>query len=158
MYGEISISEIEILNAFSNLSSTAQKECKDYLHYLLCKQYKRELMSAIFHNQLLDNMLKSLLHIVERDDFNTNLIENRLKQINELYFGIFEKIHTKYSDLVDELDSSELVKDFGRNSFENISRACMTGNHILIRMEIVEFYESYFKLGKKKDARKIVAV
>lgn len=158
MFGDISKSEIELLNSFSNLSSSAQKECRDYMRYLLCKQYKRELMSAIFHNQLLNNLLQSLLHVVERDDFNIEQIENRIKQINELYYGIFEKIHTKYSELVDELDSSETVKDFGSNCFDNIKRACRTGNHVLIRMEIVEFYEAYFKLGQKKDARKIVAV
>ena len=158
MYGDITTSEIELLNAFSNLTSSAQKDFKDYMRYLLCKQYKRELMSAIFHNQLLHNLLQSLLHIVERDEFQIVQIENRLKQINELYFGIFEKIHNKYSDLVDGLDSSELVKEFGRNSFENIDRACKTGNRILIRLEIVDFYEGYYKLARKKDARKIVAV
>jgi len=158
MYGDITTSEIELLNAFSNLTSSAQKDFKDYMRYLLCKQYKRELMSAIFHNQLLHNLLQSLLHIVERDEFQIVQIENRLKQINELYFGIFEKIHHKYSDLVDGLDSSELVKEFGRNSFENIERACKTGNRILIRLEIIDFYEGYYKFAQKKDARKIVAV
>jgi hypothetical protein len=77
-----------------------------------------------------------MLHIVERDDFQIIQIENRLKQVNELYFGIFEKIHTKYSDLIDGLDSSELVREFGKNSFEHINRACKSGNRTLIRMEI----------------------
>ncbi|MDD3364180.1 MAG: hypothetical protein PHZ03_04310 [Syntrophomonas sp.] len=158
MFGDISTGDIELLNAFSNLTSSAQKDVKDYLRYLLCKQYKKELMTAIFHNQLLHSLMQSLLHIVERDEFQIQPIEKRLGQIKELYFGIFEKIHIKYSELVDGLDSSELVKEFGNNSFENINRACKTGNHILIRMEIVEFYEGYYKLARKKDARKIVAV
>ncbi len=158
MFGDISTAEIEILNAFSNLTSAAQKELKDYLRYLLCKQYKKELMTSIFHNQLLHSLLQSLLHIVERDEFQIQQIEKRMVQIKELYFGIFEKIHIKYSELVEGLDSSELVKDFGNNSFDNIIRACRCGNHSLIRLEIVEFYEGYYKLAQKKDARKIVAV
>jgi hypothetical protein len=81
-----------------------------------------------------------------------------MKQVYELYFGIFEKIHNKYSQLVDGLDSNELVKDFGRNSFGNIERACNSDNRSLIRLEIVEFYEGYYKLAHKKDCRIIVAV
>lgn len=158
MFGDISVGEIEILNAFSNLTSTAQKELKDYLRYLLSKQYKKELMAAIFHNQLLNSLLQGLLHIVERDEFQIQQIEKRMGQIRELYFSIFEKIHIKYTELVDGLDSCELVKDFGHNSFDNIDRACKCGNHNLIRLEIIEFYEGYNKLGQKKDARKIVAV
>jgi hypothetical protein len=158
MFSDISTGDIELINAYSNLTSSAQKDFKDYLRYLLCKQYKKELMAAIFHNQLLHSLLQSLLHIVERDEFQIQQIEKRLNQIKELYFGIFEKIHTKYSELVDGLDSSELVKEFGVNSFDSINRACKAGNHILIRMEIVEFYEGYYKLAQKKDARKIVAV
>jgi hypothetical protein len=158
MFGDISTGEIELLNAFSNLTSAAQKELKDYLRYLLCKQYKKELKTAIFHNQLLHSLLQSLLHIVERDEFQITQIEKRMSQIKELYFGIFEKTHIKYSELVDGLDSCELVKDFGQNSFDNIDRACKCENHSLIRLEIVEFYEGYNKLAQKKDARKIVAV
>jgi hypothetical protein len=158
MFGDISTGEIELLNAFSNLNSSAQNELKDYLKYLLCKQYKKELMSAIFHNQLLNSLLQSLLHIVERDEFQIQQIEKRLSQIKELYFGIFEKTYIKYSELVDCLDSYELVKDFGNNSFNNIDRACKCSNHSLIRLEIVEFYEGYYKFAQKKDARKIMAV
>jgi len=158
MYGDITSADIELLNAVSNLNYSSQKELKDYLRYLLCKQYKKELMATIFHNQLLHSLLQGLLHIVERDEFQIQPIEKRISQIKELYFGIFEKIHIKYSELVDGLDSSELVKEFGMNSFENINRACKSGNNILIRLEIVEFYEGYCKLAQKKDARKIVAV
>jgi hypothetical protein len=158
MFGDITSADIELLNAVSNLNSSSQKELQDYLRYLLGKQYKKELMAAIFHNQLLHSLLQGLLHIVERDEFQILPIEKRINQIKELYFGIFEKIHIKYSELVDGLDSSELVKEFGMNSFENINRACKSGNNILIRLEIVEFYEGYYKLSQKKDARKIVAV
>jgi len=158
MIGDITTSDIELLNAFGSLASSAQRELKDYLRYQLCKQYKRELMASIFHNQLLGSLLQSLLYIVEREEFSIPQIEARMKQINELYFGIFEKVHCKYSELVDCLDSVELVKEFGHNAFQNIERACRIENRILIRMEIIEFYEGYYKLAQKKDARKIVAV
>jgi len=158
MYNDIEKSDIELLNAFSNLNSSAQKDCKDYMSYLLTKQYKRELMVAIFHNGLLHSLIQSLLNIVEREEFQITQIENRMKQISELYFGIFEKVHCKYIALVDGLDSSELVKDFGRYSFDNINRACLSGNRMLIRMEIAEFHDGYYKFSQKKEARNIVAV
>lgn len=158
MYNDIDKSDIEILNVFSNLNSSAQKDCKDYLQYLLTKQYKRELMAAIFQNGLLHSLIQSLMNIVEREEFSISQIENRMKQINELYFGIFEKVYCKYIALVDGLDSSELVRDFGRNSFDNINRACLSGNRMLIRMEIAEFNEGFYKFALKKEARKIVAV
>ena len=158
MYGDIDASDIELLNAVSNLNTTYRREFRDYIHYLLTKQYKKELMVAIFHNQLLHSLLQSTLQLVEREDFQIIQIENRLKQMYELYFGIFERIHMKYSELVDGLDSSEIVRDFGRNSFDNINRACQSGNRMLIRLEIAEFYEGYYKFAQKKEARKIYAV
>ena len=158
MYNDIEKSDIELFNAFCNLNTSAQKDFKDYLRYLLTKQYKRELMVAIFQNGLLHGLIQSLMNIVEREEFSISQIENRMRQINEIYFGIFEKVYCKYIALIDGLDSSELVKDFGRNSFDNINRACMSGNRMLIRMEIAEFNEGFYRFASKKDARKIVAV
>lgn len=158
MFGDFTTNEIELLNAYTILSSTGKRELKDYLRYLLCKQYKKELMTSVFHNQLIHNLLHSLLHLVEKDDFEIEQVEKRSKQVFELYFGIFEQIHNKYSELIDELDSNELVKEFGKNGLENIERAMHSENRVLIRLEIIEFYEGYNKLAKKKDARKFVAV
>lgn len=158
MFGELSSNEVELLNAYSILGYTAQKELKDYLRYLLCKQYKKEIMVAVFSNQLIHSLLHSLLHIVERDEFDICQVEKRAEQIREIYFGIFEQVHCKYLEHIEELDSNEIVKDFGSNSFEHIRQACRTGNRITIRLEIVDFCESFNKLARKKDARKIVAV
>lgn len=158
MLGEITANEIELLNTYALLGNSGQRELKDYLRYLLCKQYKKEIMVAVFHNQLLHSLLHSLLHLVERDDFDIAQVEKRMKQINELYFGIFEQVHNKYSEYIEELDSNEVVKEFAINGFGNIARACNSGNRTVIRLEIIEFYEGYNKLARKKDARKIVAV
>ena len=158
MFGDLSYNEVELLNTYSILGHTAQKELNDYLRYLLCKQYKKESLVAVFNNQLIHSLLHSILHIVERDEFDISQVEKRAEQIREIYFGIFEQIHYKYSEHIEELDSNEMVKDFGRNSFENIRRACCSGNRITIRLEVVDFYESFNKLARKKDARKIVAV
>ncbi len=158
MYDNINASDIELFNAISNLDTTYQKEFRDYIQYLLTKQYKKELMGAIFHNQLLHSLLQSTLQLVEREDFEITQIEKRVKQMHELYFGIFEKVHLKYCEIIDGLDSSELVRDFGRNSFDNINRACLSGNRLLIRMEISEFYEGYYKFASQKGLRKIFAV
>ncbi|MDD4775841.1 MAG: hypothetical protein PHG75_04980 [Syntrophomonas sp.] len=158
MYGELDASDIELLNAISNLAPVYRKEYRDYIYYLLTKQYKRELMGAIFQNQLLHGLLQSTRHLVERDDFPASQVEKRIGQMQELYFGIFEQIHLKYSELVDGLDSHELVRDFGKLSFENLNRACRSGNCLLIRMEMMEFYQGYHRHAQKKEARKIFAV
>ena len=158
MFGDLASNEVELLNAYSILGHTAHKELNDYLRYLLCKQYKKESMVAVFNIQLIHSLLHSILHIVERDEFDISQVEKRAEQIREIYFGIFEQIHYKYSEHIEELDSNEMVKDFGRNSFENIRRACRSGNRITIRLEVVDFCESFNKLARKKDARKIVAV
>lgn len=158
MFGDITANEIELLQSYALLGSAGQRELHDYMRYLLCKQYKKELMTAVFHNQLLHSLLHSLLHLVERDEFDIRQTEKRIKQISNLYFGIFEQVHNKFSEYIIELDSNEMVKEFGKNSFENIARACCLENRHLIRLEIIEFYEGYNKLARKKDARKIVAV
>ncbi|HBQ85332.1 MAG TPA: hypothetical protein DER33_09700 [Syntrophomonas sp.] len=158
MFGEITANEIELLNAFHLLGMTGQKELKDYLRYLLCKQYRREVMVSIFQNQLIHNLFHSIMHMIEKDDYDIAQLTRRLKQIQELYFGIYEQVHNKYSEQIEYLDSIEIVKDFGKNSFENINRALLTGNTILIRIEIIDFYEGFKKLSTNKDARKIVAV
>lgn len=158
MFGDITANEIELLNSYALLGSAGQRELNDYMRYLLCKQYKKELMTAVFHNQLLHSLLHSVLHLVERDEFDISQAEKRIKQISDLYFGIFEQVHNKFSEHIIELDSNEMVKEFGKDGFYNIHRACQSGNRSLIRLEIVEFYEGYNKLARKKDARKIVAV
>jgi len=158
MFGDLSSNEVELLNAYCVLGHTAQKELNDYLRYLLCKQYKRETMVAIFNNQLIQSLLHSLLHAVEREEFDIDQIEKRAQQFREIYFSIFEQVHCKYAELITDLDSNEIVKDFGTNSFENIMRACHSGNRSAVCFEIVELCESFNKLARKKDARKIVAV
>jgi len=158
VFEQLTANEIELLNSFLLLSSSSQKELKDYMRYLLCKQYKKDVMASIFNNQLLHTLIHSLLHLVERDDFDLGQVEKRMKQIHELYFGLFEQVHHRYAEIITDLDSHEMVKDFGKSNCDNINRACKTGNRALVRAEVVEFYEGYIKLAKKKDARKIVAV
>ena len=62
--GDITVNEVELLNAYST-GTIGAKGLKDYLRYLLYKQYKREAMAAVFHNKLLHNLFHSLLHLVE---------------------------------------------------------------------------------------------
>ncbi len=158
MLGDITTGELEILNAYQVLIPTGRKELKDYIRYLLCKQYKREVKVAIFQNKLLHNLFHSLLHIVEKDEFNINQITKRIQGIKELYWGIFGQVHCKYSEHINELDSNEVVKEFGRTSFENIERALQGGDSSIIRWEIIDFYQQYNKLSQEKDTRRIIAV
>lgn len=83
MVGEITADEIELLNAYQLIGPAGKKELKDYLRYLLIKQYKRDVMNAVFENKLLHNLFHSLLHIVERNDFDINQVEKRVKQIKQ---------------------------------------------------------------------------
>ncbi|QGT99561.1 hypothetical protein SYNTR_0968 [Candidatus Syntrophocurvum alkaliphilum] len=156
--GDITAEDIQLLNSYHTLSPTGQKELKDYTRYLLCKQYKREVMHAVFQNQIIHNLIRHLLYIVEREEFDISQVEKRVGQIKEIYYGVFEQVHNKYSELIEDLDSHELVKEFGRNSFFNIKRAIDIKNCHLIRLEVVDFSEGFNKFAKNKDARKIVAV
>ncbi|NLV22823.1 MAG: hypothetical protein GXY49_12735 [Syntrophomonadaceae bacterium] len=158
MFGDLSSDDVELLNAYGVLGHSAKKDMHDYLCYLLNKQYKKELMAAIFNNQLIHSLLHSLLHTAEREDFDIDQIEKRIRQFKEIYFGIFEHVYNKYAELITDLDSYEMVKDFGLNSVEHILRACFSGNHGVIRFEIIELCENFNKLARKKDARKIIAV
>lgn len=158
MLGEISRKEVELLNIYALLGPTGQKDLKDYLIYLLTKQYKRDVMTAVFNNKLIQNLLHSLLHIIERDDFDIYQAQKRILQIKELYYGIFEKIHLRYAELIEDLDSNEIVREFGRSSFENLSMAFYSNDRGRIQFEIINFYQEYMNLSKKKHARQIVAV
>lgn len=158
MIGDITVNEVELLNAYQVLGPSGQKGLKEYLRYLLYKQYRREAMVAVFHNKLLHNLFHSLLHLVEKDDYDLTQIEKRIRQLKELYYAIFEQVHNRFAEVVDDLDSCELIKDFGSNSFENLDKAMRNGNHTMLRFEIIDFYQGFCRLSQKRDARKIVAV
>lgn len=158
MVGDITANEVELLNAYHLLSPVSRKDHHDYMRYLLCKQYKREVMVSVFNNKLLHNLFNSLLHIVEKDSIELEQVTKRVFQVKELYYAIFEQVHYKYSAHVEDLDSNELVKEFGRNSFNNLDRAIRSKNQDLIRYEIINCYQEFNKLSKRKDARNIIAV
>lgn len=156
--GDITAGEVELLNAYQNLAPAFKRDLKDYTRYLLCKQYKREVMVAVFHNKLLQNLFHSLIHLTEKEEINVDQVAKRIFQIKELYYAIFEQVHGKYCELVEDLDSNEVVMEFARNSFANLDQAVRSTNQDLIRYEIHNFYQEFNKLSKKKDARNIVAV
>lgn len=158
MLGELNIKEVQLLNSYEMLGNHGQKELDDYVRYLLCKQYKREVLSSVFNNKLIHNLFHSLLHLVDKEDFDVYHVVRRIAQIKELYYGTFEQVHVRYSEMIDELDSNEVVREFGRTMFENIEEALKTSNRSKIKYEIIGFYEEFNKLAKKKDARIIVAV
>jgi hypothetical protein len=154
----VSEKELRLLNAFSLLKASAQGDLTDYINYLLAKQYRKEVMAAVFNNRLLRNLIDNLLFVVEADEVETETIKRRILQIKELYFGIFESVHRRYCEVVDNLDGNEVVKDFGRSSFENLLMALNKGNIEIIRAEVNDFYQQYNNMSKKKDARIMVAI
>lgn len=158
MLPDFSLKEIELLKLFQALGPAGQKECLEYIKYLLTRQYKRELMVAIFNNNLLQNLLRRLLYIVEKDDFDIMQAHKRMMQIKELYYGIFEEIHARYSELIDDLDTSEIVREFGQNNFGNVEDAFTSGDANRIRYEVIELFQQYEKFAKKKDNRHVIAV
>ena len=158
MLGELSTDEVELLNAYNLLKKPAQQELKVYMRYLLCKQYKRDSLIAVLHNPLIRNLLHNIVHQVEKSEFDIAQLRAGIKQLFDLYFGIFESIHNKYSEVIDDLDSNELIKDFGKNSCENIKRALDSENKVIIRAEIIDFSEGYNQMSRRKEARQIAAV
>ncbi|NLW90165.1 MAG: hypothetical protein GXY34_00990 [Syntrophomonadaceae bacterium] len=158
MIGDITLNEVELLNSYQMLSVSGQRELKDYIRYLLCKQYKRDAMVTVFHNKLLHNLFHGLLHLVEREEIDREQVGKRISQIKDLYYGLFEQVHVRYSQHVDELDTNDVVSGFGANGFANLERALNGGNSEMLRYEILNFYQEYTKLSQRKDARSIVAV
>ncbi|MDR1616280.1 MAG: hypothetical protein LBR98_04650 [Syntrophomonadaceae bacterium] len=158
MVGKMSIDEAEILSGYWYLHPKAQREVQDYLRYLLCKQYQREVKLTVFNNRLLHNLFQNLLSVVEKEDFDIGMAERRIAEIKEIYYGLFEQVHQKYSEFVCELDSNEIVREFGRNAFENVGQAMRGGNLLVIRLEIIDFYQDYCKLSQNKELRQIIAV
>ncbi len=158
MLESMSYRELELLNAYELLGSHARSDLKDYLTYLLSKQYRREVMMSVFNNRLLMNLVANLAMNSQREEIQIDYLERRIMQIRELYFGIFEEVHRRYSDVVDNLDSNETVKDFGRSSFDNLERALRTGNLDIIRSEIQDFCQQFMNLAGKKDNRRLVAI
>jgi hypothetical protein len=156
--GEISIRDLELLNAYSLLRPSAQGDFLDYMHYLLSKQYRTEVMAAIFNNRMLNKLIDDLVTMADIEGIEIDLIKRRVIQIRELYFGVFEQVHARYCEVVENLDSNEVVKDFGRISFDNLFRALKTEDRKLIKTEVLEFYEQYASLSRKKDARRLVAI
>lgn len=158
MFADITAGDIEIINMLDLLTPSGKREVREYTRYVLTKQYRREVMVAIFQNKLLANLLHSIVFLVERDDFDIDPLQKRISQIKELYYAIFEQVHNRYLEVVDDLDSNEVVREFGRISFENLEEVLKQGNPTVIRREVINFQQEYNKLGKKKDARQIVAV
>ncbi len=158
MNGDVSDRELELLNGYSLLRSSAQGDFLDYMRYLLSKQYRREVMAAIFNNRLLNNLIDDLVTMVDLEEVKVEHITKRVMQIRELYFGVFEQVHGRYCEVVDNLDSNEVVKEFGRISFDNLLRALKTQDMKIIKIEIGDFYQQYYNLSRKKDARRLVAI
>ncbi len=158
MLENISFHEVELLNLHALLGAASRRDLKDYLKYLLTKQYKKEVMVAVFNNKLMKNLLHSLLYMVERDDFDIMLAKKRVHQIKELYYGIFDQVHMRYLEAIEDLDSNEIVREFGRTSFDNLDIVFRSGDPSKIKYEIINFNREFINLSKKKDARQIIAV
>jgi hypothetical protein len=157
---DFSREEIQLLEANSLLTSPARKKLSEYLHFLLYKQYKAEVLSAVVGNQFVVQMLNRLRQMAERNDLDMPAVSRKLHQLRELYFSIFSSIHVKYSELVPDLDSCEIVREFGVAGFDNIERACMMENKLLLRLEIEDFYRGFETLAQKSinNTRQLVAI
>ncbi|MGI6421313.1 MAG: hypothetical protein ACOX0N_03790 [Syntrophomonadaceae bacterium] len=156
--GDLSLRDLELLNAYSLLRPSAQRDFLDYMNYLLSRQYRSEVMSAIFNNRILNKLIDDLVRMVDIEGIETEPIRRRVIHIREIYFGVFEQVHARYCEVVENLDSNEVVKDFGRISFDNLLRAIRTEDRKLIKAEVHDFYEQYSSLSRKKDARRLVAI
>lgn len=79
MFAEMTAAEIELLNMLELLSPSGKREVREYIRYVLTKQYRREVMVAIFHNKLLVNLFHSLMYLVEREDIDINQLQERVR-------------------------------------------------------------------------------
>jgi hypothetical protein len=147
--------ELDLLEAYTVLGSTERAGLVEYLSFLLGRQYRRDALAAITGNQMLIQLLLNIRQFVERDEFDLAAAGQRINRLRTLYFELFASVHLKYSAVIPELDSYEIVRDFGLTGFDYMEQACRLGNKPVLRAEIEDFYRGFQALAQKNNKYKV---
>jgi len=155
---ELTSQDIMLLKCFRLLQTEGRKNLLDYLKFLAEKQYRAELSSRILNNPVLYNGLVQAHGMCEREDVSLEDILQKINQLKYMYYQLLEKTSIKYDDILDDLNQENVIRDWGRIGFENITEAAKTGRKDLILRELEEMIEGLKGLAKKGGQKRIIAV
>lgn len=158
MLPDLTRQEIQLLNRFSMLTPEGRRELNNYMRFILLKQYRSDLFSQVLGNPLLFNGLQQAIRLCEREDVEVEEVVQKIRQLKFLYYQLLEKSYCKYSEILGEMLLEDSLKDWGKVCFENILDAAHTGRRELMRQELEEMVQSYNRLARREDRKKIVAV
>ena len=158
MLFELTSQDIMLLKCFRLLQTEGRKNLLDYLKFLAEKQYRAELSSRILNNPILYNGLVQAHRMCEREEVHVDDILQKINQLKYIYYQLLEKTNIKYDEILDDINQENIIRDWGRIGFENISEAARTGRKDLILRELDEMIEGLKGLAKKGDRKRIVAV
>jgi len=158
MEAGISPNELALLKKYQILNAKGKRNAHDYLNYLIYQQYKKESFVQVFHNQIICNLFHHIKYLVTKENYDINHIERLVKQIKKVFFASLEQVNFKYDDIIDEMDSNEIVTGFARIYFENIETAFYSQDKNKIRKEILVGYEEFMQLRQRKKIEKTLAI
>jgi ribosomal protein L15 len=74
-----------------------------------------------------------------------------------MYYNLLEKTRFKYDEAL-ESNLEDIIRDWGRIGFENLTEAAQNGRKDLMLQELDEMIDSLEALTRKGDKKRFVAV
>jgi hypothetical protein len=149
--------DIMLLKCFHLLRPEGKRDLLDYLRFIAQKQYRAELSSQVLSNPLLYNGLLQAARMCEREEIQTEDILQKISQLKYMYYNLLEKTRFKYDEAL-ESNLEDIIRDWGRIGFENLTEAAQNGRKDLMLQELDEMIDSLEALTRKGDKKRFVAV
>jgi hypothetical protein len=146
-----------LLKCFHLLRPEGKRDLLDYLRFIAQKQYRAELSSQVLSNPLLYNGLLQAARMCEREEIQTEDILQKISQLKYMYYNLLEKTRFKYDEAL-ESNLEDIIRDWGRIGFENLTEAAQNGRKDLMLQELDEMIDSLEALTRKGDKKRFVAV
>lgn len=158
MLPELSSQEIALINQYNLMNPQSRKEVRDYLAFVLLKQYRAEILSSVMGNGLVYNGLQQAARMCEHEDMELTDIVKKIGQVKAIIYSEIERVYLKYAEVLNDLCVEHTFIDWARIGFESIMEAAQSGNRQRLRQEINEMMEGYKRLSKREDRVRIIAV
>lgn len=157
MLPDLTNQDIMLLKCFHLLRPEGKRDLLDYLRFIAQKQYRAELSSQVLSNPLLYNGLMQAARMCEREEIQTEDILQKISQLKYMYYNLLEKTRFKYDEAL-ESNLEDIIRDWGRIGFENLTEAAQNGRKDLMLQELDEMIDSLEALTRKGDKKRFVAV
>ncbi|MGI6549274.1 MAG: hypothetical protein ACOX4Q_04410 [Syntrophomonadales bacterium] len=157
MLPDLTNQDIMLLKCFHLLRPEGKRDLLDYLRFIAQKQYRAELSSQVLSNPLLYNGLLQAARMCEREEIQTEDILQKISQLKYMYYNLLEKTRFKYDEAL-ESNLEDIIRDWGRIGFENLTEAAQNGRKDLMLQELDEMIDSLEALTRKGDKKRFVAV